>query len=105
MRLAIAAVFLVWAAVFAAVVVEGHSLESTTAPASTMTRQMQNWAVLQHTPLGWRAVRGPFAGAEACLHVSDTLNNQNPKEVFDCDEAPNAGAAAAGLNAHTPQRR
>jgi hypothetical protein len=93
---AVVVVLIVWAAVFAAVVVEGHSSRSTTAPppAGYVTPRAQEWFVLERLRGAWRRVRGPFAGPESCLPVSDALNNGNPGSVYDCDEALNGSAAA-----------
>jgi hypothetical protein len=94
MRIAIVAILVVWAAVFAAVVTEAYPPGSITGPATAghPTRQASTWMVLERAPDEWRQVRGPFAGAEACLRVSDALNNRNTEHVFDCDEVPNRSA-------------
>jgi hypothetical protein len=110
-KILIALVLLIWSAVFAAVVVEGHAGGSTATPAAasrdgTVGSEARQWMILERTAAGWRPVRGPFAGAEACLLVRDSLNNQNTGGVFDCDEisTPRRAAAAGRAGALRTER-
>gem|GEM_PF-1955020 len=34
----------------------------------------------------WTPTARAFRSAEACLRVSDRLNNQDPRHIYDCDE-------------------
>jgi hypothetical protein len=99
-RVLIALVLLVWSAVFAAVIVEGHSGDST-GPAAGRPGMpaASDWMMLVRTGAGWRSVRGPFAGPEACLRVRDVLNNRDHGAVYDCDQDPGDGGVRPGRSA------
>jgi hypothetical protein len=104
-RVGIAAMLVVWAAAFAAVVTEARSPDSASGSGTGgyATSQARAWMTFERVSGGWRHVRGPFAGAEACLRISDALNNENAGHVFDCDEAPKHGVPRA--NTHVPRSR
>lgn len=51
---------------------------SLAAPALSAPPAARTWYVLVRTGQVWNIERGPFASAEACLHVSDALNNRDP---------------------------
>lgn len=69
-----------------------RSVPSSPPPHALPGRVTRRW-VLYVRPVTedrWTPTARAFPSAEACLRVSDRLNNQDPRHIYDCDERSRA---------------